>query len=71
MEDVNNEVEEREELKDEEEARTQRFSVVVMWSPESDERLSPSDLQVIIDDGLMDIDEDASVEVTEVIEPTY
>lgn len=60
-----------EEIDEEEQSRAQRFSVVVVWSPGSDERLSPSDLQVAIENEVLELDEAATVEVTEVIEPTY
>jgi hypothetical protein len=60
-----------EELNNEEQLTTQRFSVVVIWSADSDERIIQGDLQSIIHDSISDLDEDATVEVSEVIEPSY
>ncbi len=59
------------ELSEEEEPRTQRFSVVVLWSHESDERIDPGEVQSVLSEAIIELDGDAIVEVIEINEPTY
>ncbi|HOK52851.1 MAG TPA: hypothetical protein PLP86_06365 [Armatimonadota bacterium] len=71
QEDIAEEDLEDEELSDEEEPHTQRFSVVVVWSPESKERISQDEVESAIYDVISDIDGDVTVDVVEITEPTY
>lgn len=68
MLDDNDEIYGEEEVGEEETPHTQRFSVTIVWSPENEDRLSPSDLRVIIEDAIADLDPDSTVEVTESVE---
>ena len=62
---------EDEELSEEEEPRAQRFNVVVVWSAESDQHMDPGEVQSVLTDAVMELDDQAVVEVIEVNEPTY
>ena len=59
------------ELNHEEELTTQRFSVVIIWSSESDGKITQGDIERIIQDSVSDLDENATAEVSEVVEPSY
>lgn len=63
--------EEEEIYSEEEEPHTQRFTVVIVWPPGSSERMSPGDIGAIIEDAIAELDEEATVDVTEIAEPTY
>jgi hypothetical protein len=63
--DDNEEIYGDEEVGDEETPHTQKFSVTIVWSPENEDRLSPSDLRVIIEDAIADLDPESTVEVSE------
>jgi len=71
MEEQAEEISSEEELSEEEEPHTQRFSVVIVWPPGSVERLGPGDLQAVIEEAISELDETAAVGVTEIAEPTY
>ena len=58
-------------LSKEEEPNTQRFSVVVIWSPGSADRIGPDDVQRILRDAVAEIDPRAAVQVAEIAEPLY
>jgi hypothetical protein len=62
---------EDEELTEEEDVPTQRFSVVIMWSEDSDGHIDQSELHTAIHDAVMELDHEAVVEVVEMNEPTY
>lgn len=59
------------ELSDEEEPRTQRFDVTVIWPTESDQHIDQGELKTVINDAIMELDSDAVVDVTEIDEPTF
>lgn len=49
----------------------QQFSVAIVWSSESNERLNPDDLQNIIEETALKLDDAATVEVAEIVQPVY
>lgn len=46
----------------------QTFAVTITWSPESDIRVTEGDLKEAIEEIVLEIDEDATVDVAEGIE---
>jgi len=46
----------------------QVFTVTVTWSPESEDRITEGDVQEAVEQLVIDVDEEASVEVAEVLE---
>jgi hypothetical protein len=50
-----------------EETVGQKFTVMVTWSPESDERVTEGDIKEAIEEFVLDLDEEAVVEVEEII----
>lgn len=60
-----------ESMSEEEQPQRQRFSIMVVWSEDSSEMISPDEIRAIIQESLSDIDQKVTVEVSEVVEPTY
>jgi hypothetical protein len=58
------------ELADEEKIETQRFDVVIIWS-DSGERLTEERIRNVLMEEAQGIDPEATVNVEEIVEPTY
>ncbi len=48
-----------------EETVGQRFTITIAWSAESDERVTEGDIKEAIEELVLDLDEDAMIEVEE------
>jgi hypothetical protein len=58
-------------MSEEEQPQRQRFSITVVWPQDSNEVISPDEIAEVIQDALSDIDQGVTVEVSEIVEPSY
>ncbi len=56
---------------EEEEVNTQRFDLTIVWPSESDCQITENEIRELVERLAKDLDENAVVEVEEVVEPAY